>query len=225
MFPNGGFAPWLAVQNKTSGSLQGVVPKLNKNGFNISEMQALYNVLGSPSALGTSRNTTLLALCTANPTTTGCGYLFYLNVFSQRKMQVGVNASSDPLIIALNKNIQNLFCQSSETCLRITSSHMFKAISDYVTIYLAKMALHLVIDKIDFGPVMTRTVKQLSQGFVETRLRIPGIAPNGFGVAGFLPTDSEGDVSKKANKAFYTCESSRSFQWAGMVINTVHLYV
>eukprot|EP00794_Sanderia_malayensis_P019969 gene19969-21924_t len=218
MFPSGwlpaGFGRWLYLQNRTAGSIfHGIVQLSNRTNFTLSEMKAVYDVISSPTALGTIPNATLRAQCIANPTISGCGYLFYLNVY-QARMRAGLN-SSDPVAQAVFAKVKNLFCPDANKCIEV-SPLIFKAICEYITNHLAKLAIHLVIDSIDFGPVMKRSVKQLTKGFTETRLKIPGIFPTGVPIPGYLPSHSINDVGKIKPQKFFTCKSaSKPFQWAG----------
>lgn len=205
-----GFGPWLAAQNNSVASpLYGMLKNSKRNGFNLTEMMALNSVITSPSLLGTAGNATVLKQCMAEPTVKGCGYLFYLKVYRARRMQrVPPN---DTILLETMKNMQELFCQSH--CLRFDRV-TFIALSIYVTDHLAKLAIHLAIDRNDFGPLMTRTVKELAHGFTVKDLKIPPMFPDGLVVPGSLPSDTV--HSDAVSRKFYTCQhSTKAFQFKG----------
>eukprot|EP00795_Rhopilema_esculentum_P003021 gene3021-1286_t len=214
-FPEGwsppGFAPWFALQNKTKTSpLYGFLARISRIGYNRTEMEALASVITSPVLLGVTGNSTLTRLCTANPTISGCGFLFYTSALQQlQRPPVGNNTA---YVVAVLKRIQDLFCPSPSLCL-ILDPYTSAAITLYITDHLAKLAIHIATDRFDFGPLMTRTVKQISHGYLETNLKIPGIFPNGFPVKNFLPLDKAEDSSAKSSSKVYTCgHASLAFQ-------------
>lgn len=218
-FPTGwfpaGFGPWLALHNKTNGSpFKGILANTNRTGYSLNEMFALNDVITKPELLGTTGNTTISAACTANPNATGCGFLYYLKVY-QTRAATGISAN-DSLQLALLTHIQKLFCPAPGSKCLILDTQLLKAIAFYITDHLAKFAIFTVVDKIDFGPVLTRTVKQFSHGFVETRLPIPKLYPNGFPMKGFLPFDKRNSASSKSNSKYYTCkDADNAFQFKG----------
>ena len=134
------FGRWLVTGNNTQGGpLSGVITQLNRNGFTVSEMSAMYDVLSNPFKLGTSGNTTLTSICTANPTRKGCGFLFYGKVWK----------ASPPLSPVVN-NIQELFCPSPpDKCLNISMAQpqLIEAILLYSSNHLVKLAVETIIDK------------------------------------------------------------------------------
>ena len=220
-FPTGwfpaGFGPWLGLHNKTNGSpFKGVLASSNRTGYNLIEMLALNDVITKPELLGTTRNTTISTACTANPNVTGCGFLFYLKKYQTRAAS-GIPAN-DSLQLALFSQIQKLFCPApGSKCLNLNALTL-NAIAVYITDHLAKFAIFTVVDKIDFGPVLTRTVKQFSQGFIETRLPVPNLYPNGFPMKGFLPFDEPSSAFSKPNWKYYTCkDANKAFELKGNV--------
>ena len=196
-----GFAPWFSKQNSTPTSpLYGILKNISRNGYNLTEMMAINSVITTPLLLGTTGNKTVLEQCKANPTLSGCGYLFYLQAYETRRQAV---PSNDTILLHILRNINELFCQSPSFCVQLDKA-TFSALSAYITNHLMKLAIHLAIDRIDFGPLMTRTVKQLSHGYNETELKVPVKYPSGLPVIGFLPTDSIKSV--KPTVKYYTCK-------------------
>ena len=209
-----GFAPWFALQNRTKASpLYGLLSKISRTGYNRTEMEALAGVITSPVLLGVTGNSTLTMLCRANPTISGCGFLLYASALQQlQRPHVGNNTA---IIVAVLKRIQDLFCPSPSLCL-ILDPYTTAAITLYITDHLAKLAIHIATDSFDFGPLMTRTVKQISHGYLETNVKIPGIFPKGFPVKNFLPLDKAEDSSAKSSSKVYTCgHASLAFQIKG----------
>lgn len=210
-----GFAPWLSLHNKTVGSpLYGSLRNNLRKGYNLTEMNALKTVLQSPSLLGTTGNATLTAQCTANPTIKGCGYLFYIQAYQSRYKQ-GF-PSNDTILQRLLVNIQEIFCQPASDCLKLDPATS-AALPIYITDHLAKLSIYLATDKLDFGPLMTRTVKQISHGFTERDLKVPLQFPNGLVVPGILPLD---DINTdKPSWKYYTCRhTTKAFQFKGKML-------
>ena len=206
-----GFAPWFSMQNNTPASpLYGLLRNSNRVGYNLTEMMAINSVITSPSLLGTTGNKTLVEQCKANATIEGCGYLFYLQAYQIRRRTF---PSSDTVLLRLLQNINGLFCQSLSSCLNVDTA-TFNALSIYITDHLLKLAIHVAIDRIDFGPLMTRTVKQISHGYKQTELKIPSLYPSGLPVPGFLPNDNRNSVQPRVK--YYTCKhTTRAFQIKG----------
>ena len=208
-----GFGPWFSKQNKTTGSpLYGILNNSKINGYNMTEMMAFNSVITTPSLLGTTGNKSLLAQCTENQIAEGCGFLFYLQAYNTRKKQ-GF-PSNDTVLQRIFQRIQDLFCKSPSSCLMLDTA-TFTALSMYVSVHLAKLSIHLAIDRLDFGPLMTRSVKQISHGYTETDLKIPNRFPTGFPVKGLLPTDTES--SSKPTWKYYTCNhATKALQVKGI---------
>ncbi len=210
-----GFAAWALKENSTIGSsMYGKFAALNRTSYSISEMQALYDVIASPVALGTTASSSVKSKCEANVTVSGCGYLFYLTAFEERT-KAGFNPETDQLLKSLNANIQHLFCPSPEKCLTI-DPFTSQAIAAYITSHLTKIALHIGLDGGNFGPIVSQTVKQLAHGFVDKRLQIDGLSTGGLKVIGVLPNESVFDLDTRHTQSFYTCANTEmAHQWAG----------
>ena len=210
-----GFGPWFSAQNSTPTSqLYRILSSTNRSGYNLTEMMAINNVLTSPSLLGTTGNKTILATCNANVTAPGCGYLFYFQAYTVRKQAFPPN---DAVLLQIMQNMKELFCQLPAVCVTLDTA-TFSALALYVTDHLLKLAFHVAFDRIDFGPLMTRTVKQISQGYEETELKAPPLFPAGIPVKGSMPT---GNINSTVDSSttYYTCKhATKALQIKGIFI-------
>ena len=207
-----GFGPWLSTQSSTPTSqLYRILSTTSRSGYNLTEMMAINNVITSPLLLGTTGNKTILAKCNANVVTRGCGYLFYLQAYKMRNQTA---PPSDAVLLQILQNINELFCQSPAVCVKLDAL-TFSALSLYITDHLLKLAFHVAFDRIDFGPLITRTVKQISQGYHETELKAPPQFPTGVPFKGFMPTGNINSTS--SSKTYYTCKhTTKALQIKGI---------
>lgn len=219
------FGQWLS-----SSPFKG--PPLDKKragqGFNISEMAGLYNVLVNGSLVlppPTFNPSTANYMAKGNGLISYLGYYVNVKTMAQNVTNKTVAAVMEGQAEQVRLQIDQLLCPESSSCFKVNDIETAQALLLFITNHIPSCAM-ASLDSNNYGILVTRPQKELALGYVMGELKLPPNYPNGIPVSGSLTNHvSISDARAKAKKqSMYTCsteEKGFANTWAGISVKLV----